>query len=130
MRRERGQATVELVALVPLLVAVAAAAFAVLAAGRASVAASAAAEAGAAAMLQGGDGADAARRSLAGWARGSTTVIIRAGDVRVTVRPPFPLLDELLTASAEAHAGQVAPRDELFPLRGGDGASAGVEAGS
>ena len=122
MRRETGQATVELVALLPLLVAVAFAVAAVLAAGRASAAADGAAEAAAVAILQGGDGADAARRSLADRPRGTTTVRIRGGRIRVTVRPSLPAFAGVLTATAEADAGRAAPPvSALLPIRGGDG---------
>ena len=123
--RAEGQATVELVALVPLLVVVGFAVTTVLAAGRASSAADAAAEAAAIAIIRGGDGAEAARRTLAGHARGSTTIRIRGGRVRVTVRPRLPLLAGSLTAMAEADAGRAAPvPDPLLPIRGGDGESA------
>ena len=123
MRRETGQATVELVALVPLLVAVGFAVAAALAAGRASAAADGAAEAAAVAMIRGDDGAGAARRARARFPRGSADVRIRGGRVRVTVRPPFPLFAGVLTATAEADAGRVAPAvSPLLPIRGGDGA--------
>jgi hypothetical protein len=125
VRRADGQATVELVALVPLLVAVGFAVVAVLAAGRASSAADAAAESAAVAIIRGTNGADAARRSLAGLPRDNTSVRIRGGRVRVTVRPPLPLLAGLLSATAEADAGRAAPVvDPLLPIRGGDGQSA------
>lgn len=124
MRRAGGQASVELVAIVPLLFAVALAAYAVLAAGRASTAAGAAAEAAAVAVLQGADAERAARHSLAGWPRSATTVQVRGGRVRIHVRPWFPLFAGLLTASAEADAGPPPAPDPLFALRGGDGASA------
>ncbi len=120
---ERGQATVEVVGLVPLLVAVAVAVFAVLAAGRASTAADAAAEAAAVAVIQGRDGEDAARRSLTGWSRDAATVTVRDGRVDVRVRPPVPILAGLLTASAQADAGRRPAPAPMFPIRGGDGAS-------
>lgn len=120
-----GQATVELVALVPLLVVVGFAVTTVLAAGRASSAADVAAEAAAIAMIRGADGAEAARRTLAGHPRGSTAIRIRGGRVRVTVRPRLPLLAGALTATAEADAGRAAQiPDPLLPIRGGDGESA------
>ncbi len=75
MRRARavdGQASVELVALLPLLVTVAVAAGHVLAAGAAHELAGHAAEAGAIAVLRGGgeaDARDAARAALPSWSR-------------------------------------------------------------
>ena len=125
MRRrgsQRGQATVELVALVPILVAVGFGVLAVLSAGRASSAAQGAAEAAAVAIIQGTDGAAAARRSLAGRRHRDATVSIRGGRVRVTVRPSLPFFEGALTASAEADAGRVTPVvGRLDPVRGGDG---------
>ena len=119
---QRGQATVELVAFVPILVAVAFAVLAVLSAGRASSAAHGAAGAAAVAILQGTDGAAAARRSLAGRRRRDATVSVRGGRVRVTVRPSLPFLAGALTATAEADAGRVTPVvGRLDPVRGGDG---------
>lgn len=118
MRRQDGQAAVELVALVPLLVAAAFATFAVLAAGRASATAESAAEAGAIALIQGGDPTRAAR-----LVAGPTAVVrIRGGHVRVAVRPALPLLAEALTAVAEADAGPRRPAPlTALDVRGGDG---------
>ena len=122
--REHGQATVEIVALVPVVVAVAFGIAAVLAAGRAAAAAEAAAEAAAVAIIQGADGASAARRSLADDPPGRTTVRVRGGRVRVIVRPPIPLFARALAATAEADAGRAAPDvHPLLPIRGGDGAA-------
>jgi hypothetical protein len=121
LRSATGQATVEVVALVPLLVAVALAAFTVLAAGRASAAAESAAEAGAIALVQGHDGAAAARAALG--TREGTAVRIRGGRVRVSVRPPVPFLADRLTAVAEADSGAAPPPSPLHLLRGGDGLS-------
>ena len=124
MRRQGGQATVELVALVPLLVAVGAAILALLAAGRASSAAEAAAEAGAVALLQGGDPEAAARAVLGDQGLRLSALRVREGEVRVTVRPSLSLPAGLLSARASAHAGVPRPGMETFPLRGGDGAGA------
>ena len=126
MRRasERGQATVELVALVPLLVAVGFGVLAVLSAGRATSAAEGAAEAAAVAIIQGTDGAAAARRALEDRPRRHTTITVRGGRVRVTVRPSLPLFAGALTATAEADAGRMTPTvGALEPIRGGDGES-------
>ena len=64
VRSERGQATVELAALLPLLAVVALAAYAMLAGLSAGEQAGVAAEAGAIAVLQDRDAADAAREAL------------------------------------------------------------------
>jgi hypothetical protein len=105
---EQGQSTVELVAMLPLLVAVALAVAQVLAAGAASEFAGHAAEAGAIALLQGGDPARAARDAVPGWSRSRLDVRVRGRSVRVVVRPAplVPPLASLLTARAEASAGR------------------------
>src|SRR4051794_41603184 len=72
--REGGQASVELVALLPLAALVVLAIGQLLAAGSARELAGNAAEAGAAALLQGSDPTAAARAALPGWSRERTTV--------------------------------------------------------
>src|SRR5262249_62134556 len=69
----RGQATVELVAILPLGLLVALTIAQLLAAGSARELAGNAAEAGAAALLQGSDPGKAARDALPGWSRGRAT---------------------------------------------------------
>jgi len=105
---ERGQATVELVGLLPLLLAVGFAVFSVLGAGAASEAAGAAAEAGAIALLQDRDPAAAARASLSGWPRRDIDIGVRDGAVTVRVVPhgPLPALDERLAATTTVHTGR------------------------
>jgi pilus assembly protein CpaE len=104
---ERGQAAVELVALLPLLVTVALAAGHVLAAGAARELAGHAAEAAAIAVLRGEDASAAARASLPSWSRDRIDVRVRGRAVRVRVEPlaVVPGVAELLTATATAHAG-------------------------
>lgn len=108
-RDTRGQSTVELVGLLPLLVAVVFAAAQLLAAGVASELADHAAQTGAMALLQ-DDGApkDAAREALPRWARDRADVEVRDRQVIVTVRPPSPLgpVADALTAHAVADAGR------------------------
>jgi len=103
-----GQAAVELVALLPLLVAVALAIFQALAAGVASELAGHAAQSGAVALAEGRDGVAAARASLPGWARSRVRVEVHDTRVHVHVAPPslLPGLGERLTASATADAGR------------------------
>jgi hypothetical protein len=102
-----GQASVELVALVPLATLIALAIGQLLAAGAARELAGNAAEAGAAALLQGGDPAAAARAALSGWARERTTVHVTGRRVEIHVRPRavIPVLAGHLDASASADAG-------------------------
>lgn len=106
-RREDGQATIELVAITPLMVALALAVAQVLAAGAARELAGHAAEAGALAKLQGGDAEVAARESLPGWARGRLDVEVEGEVVRVAVRPVplIPPLADALVARARAVGG-------------------------
>ena len=106
-RGEAGQAAVELVALLPLLVAVALGLLQALAAGVASELAGHAAQNGAVAIAEGRDGAAAARASLPGWARPRIDVEVHGTRVRVRVTPPalLPGVAERLTATASADAG-------------------------
>ena len=122
MRPARGQAAVEAVLLIPLVVVVVAAVAQVLAAGTAHERAAAAAEAGAVALLQDADPKDAVERAL-GAAAGRTTFVIDGHHVRVTVRPRAfaPALGDLLAATAEADAGEQADAAARTVVRGGDG---------
>ena len=104
---ERGQASVELVGMLPLVAAIALVVVHVLAAGAASEAAGAAAEAGAIALLQQRDPHEAVRRTLGGDAARSA-VTVRGGRVRVILRPraAVPALGQLLEVRATADAGR------------------------
>lgn len=106
-RDPAGQASVEIVAMLPVLAAVALAAGQLLAAGAASELAAHAAEAGAVAVLEGEDPAGAARAAVPGWSRERVDVTVHGGDVAVTLAPPalHPSLARLLAAHAEASAG-------------------------
>jgi hypothetical protein len=97
-----GQASVELVSLVPLVLAVGLVAGQLLAVGYSSVLAGNAAEAGALALAGGGDARAAVKEALPGWSR--TRVSVRGGEVRVELRPPTLLraLSGELEVSAEA----------------------------
>ena len=107
-RGQRGQSTVELVALLPVLFAVIWAVAQLLVAGAAAEYAGHAAEAGAVAMLEGGDAAAAARDAVPGWSRSKLAVEVDAASVRVAVRPPsiVPALAAALTAHAQARTGR------------------------
>jgi hypothetical protein len=106
-RSASGQASVELVALLPLAALIALAIGQLLAAGSARELAGNAAEAGAAALLQGSEPTAAARDALPGWSRDRTTVDVAGRRVEVHVRPRtvVPLLAERLEASVTADAG-------------------------
>ena len=108
--RDRGQASVELVALLPLLVAVALAVGHVLAAGAAYELAGHAAEAGAIAVLRDADAEDAARASVPAWARKRLSVRVRGRSVRVRLEPVavVPWAADALAVSATADLG---PKD-------------------
>lgn len=103
---ERGQATVELLGLIPVVIAVAIAVFCILAAGRARELAAHAAGVGAVALLQDGDPEAAARRAI-GRSAGAVDVSVRGRVVTVEVRPhlPVPTLEPLLAATRSADAG-------------------------
>jgi len=104
---ERGQAAVELVALLPLVVAVALGVLQALAAGLARELAAHAAHAGAVAVAEGRDGASAARAALPSWARSRIRVNVRGATVHVQVTPPslLPGIAQRLAADASADAG-------------------------
>jgi hypothetical protein len=104
---ETGQATVEFVALLPLVLTVALAAAAILAGQVAAEHAGQAAQAGAMALLQGGDPHDAARQALPEGVRNRTAIDVSGRRVMVRVRPRLPIgpLASTLTAHATADAG-------------------------
>jgi hypothetical protein len=105
----RGQASVELVALLPLIAVIALAVVTVLASHVAEEQAGEAAEAGALAVLQGGmEPKEAAEQSLSEAARKRATITVTDGRVHVRVRPrivlPIPGLAERLAGEARAAA--------------------------
>ena len=87
-RGERGQAALELLAVLPLLLAVALAATQLLVVGYASVLAGNAAEAAALALAGGGDPRAAAHDALPGWSRTRARLSVTGGHVQVRLRPP------------------------------------------
>lgn len=88
MDGERGQATVELVAAIPVLLLAGYVAFQLLAAGYALTIADGAAEAGALALASGNPAVGATREALPGWAADDAEVSVRGGRVTVRLRPP------------------------------------------
>jgi hypothetical protein len=104
---ERGQASIELLCLLPLLLAVALAAAQMLAVGYTSVLAGNAAEAGALTLAGGDDARAGVRAALPRWSRARARVDVSGGEVRVRLRPPALLrplarkLEVSATASVE-----------------------------
>jgi uncharacterized protein (UPF0548 family) len=109
MRRvtEIGQATIEVVAFLPVLVLAGLAIMQMLVAGAAREYAGHAAEAGALAVGDGRDATAAARDAIPGWSAHRLTVTAEGRKVRVRLRPPAILraVGDLLAAEAEADAG-------------------------
>jgi len=105
--RSGGQASVELVGVLPLVAVIALAVAQLLAAGAARELAGHAAEAGAAAILQHRDPGQAARAALPDWSRERMAVAVDGRVVRVVLRPPglLPGLASALAAHAQADAG-------------------------
>jgi pilus assembly protein CpaE len=101
---EAGQASVELLGVLPLLIALALAVFQLLAVGYTSVLAGSAAEAGALALAVGGDPRAGVREALPGWSRARAEIHVSGGEVAVRLRPPAVLraLGERLTVTGEA----------------------------
>jgi hypothetical protein len=87
-RDQRGQAAIELLGTLPLVLVIALVVAQVMAVGYASVLAGNAAEAGALALAGGGDAAAAARAALPGWSRARAEVAVKGGAVTVRLRPP------------------------------------------
>lgn len=110
MARQRGQATVEAVAAIPLLLLAGAIALQLFATGYALTLADGAAEAGALALAGGRPAKRATLDSLPGWARNRTTVSVKGGEVRVRLRPPalVPGLAGPLAVYSAAYARDVA----------------------
>jgi hypothetical protein len=88
MASERGQATVELLAAIPLLLVVGAIALQLLLAGYALTLADGAAEAGALALAAGRPPKSTAEGSLPSWAEGKADISVRGGEVTVRLVPP------------------------------------------
>jgi hypothetical protein len=105
-RRERGQAQIELIAGVPLLILAALVSLQLLAVLYAQSLADGAAEAGAIAAADGRDEERAARDGLPGWARSRIDVQAEDGRVRVELEPPalVPWLADRLAVDSDAYA--------------------------
>ncbi len=105
---QRGQASVEFVAMLPVAVVVMLTALQFLAAGATRELAGHAAGAGAVALLQRADARDAARDAVPGWSTSRMAITVRGGDVTVRMRPPtlVPGLARLLESTVHARAGK------------------------
>jgi hypothetical protein len=105
-RAERGQAQLELIAGLPLLILAALVALQLLGVAYAQSLADGAAEAGAIAAADGRDEERAARDGLPGWARSRVDVEVDDGRVEVELDPPalIPGLAEELSVSSSAYA--------------------------
>lgn len=114
LAESEGQASVELVGLLPLMASLAFGLLQVLAAGAAHEAAGSAAEAGAVALLQDADPRAAVVAALPSWARDRSEITVRGRRVAVRVRPrgPVPALTRRLTTESWADAG---PAGESAP---------------
>ncbi len=101
---QSGQATIELIGLLPAMVVVGLVLLQLLAAGYAAVLAGGAAEAGALALAAGADARAGAKEALPGWSRARARVAVSGGQVEVHLRPPSPLraLADRLEVSAKA----------------------------
>jgi hypothetical protein len=113
MTNDDGQATVEVIALLPLLLVAALAGAAILAAHAAGEQAGLAAQAGAMALLEGDEPRAAARRALPPAARDRAAIEVDGRRVAVHLRPNLPLaaLEKPLTAHATAAAAAPDPDD-------------------
>ena len=102
MAAERGQASVELLGALPVVLLVGAVLLQALALGYSAALAGSAAEAGALAAAGGGDAVAAARDAIPGWSRAGMRVDSQGGRVAVRLRPPSPL--SLVRRKLELHA--------------------------
>lgn len=105
-----GQSSIEILGLLPLLVAVTLVAAQLLAAGVAHSAATSAAEAAAMAIVAGTDPTDAAHAAAPSWSRRRMSIRITGRHVRIRITPPglVPGTSGLLATTAEADAGPAA----------------------
>ncbi len=105
-RGEEGQAQLELIAGLPLLILAALVALQLLGVAYAQSLADGAAEAGAIAAADGRNEVEAARDGLPGWARSRVDVEADAGRVEVELDPPalLPGLADRLAVSSTAYA--------------------------
>jgi hypothetical protein len=106
MVEERGQATVELLAAIPLLLMAGAIALQLLLAGYALTLADGAAEAGALALAAGRPAKSAAEGSLPSWAEDEAEIAVHGGEVTVRLAPPslLPAIGDRLAMTSSSFA--------------------------
>jgi Flp pilus assembly protein TadG len=123
----RGQSSIELLGLLPLLAAVTLGLAELLAAGLAHSAASSAAEAAAMAIVAGTDPTIAARAAAPAWSRSRMTVSIHGRHVTIHITPPglLPGTSQLLATTADADAGPAPSASAPTPAPSSDPTRAG-----
>jgi hypothetical protein len=99
---QRGQASVELLGALPVVLLIGLVLLQLLAVGYSSVLAGNAAEAAALAVAGGGEALSAARAAVPGWSRTRMRVDVRGGRVDVSMLPPTAL--DALARQLEVHA--------------------------
>ena len=104
MRFERGQASVELLGALPVVLLFGLVVMQALVVGYAAVLAGNAAEAGALAVADGAQPTAAARKAVPGWSRAGMRVSVRGGRVEVRMRPPSALAALARELEVRAHA--------------------------
>lgn len=106
MASERGQATVEMLAAIPLLLVAGAIALQLLLAGYALTLADGAAEAGALALAAGRPARSAAEGSLPSWAADEAEIAVHGGGVTVRLTPPslFTAFGDYLAVTSSSFA--------------------------
>jgi hypothetical protein len=102
--REEGQATVEVLAAIPILLLTGFVCFQALVTGYSQSLADSAAQAGAIAAIRGQSARAAARSSLPGWAGGRSRISVQGRRVQVRLVPPSPfgVLADLVTVDSSA----------------------------
>jgi hypothetical protein len=104
VRSVRGQASVELLGALPVVLLVGLVLLQLLAVGYSAVLAGNAAEAAALAVADGGEATKAARAAVPGWSRARMRVAVHGGRVEVRMRPPAALAALARELEVAAHA--------------------------
>lgn len=102
LREPDGQAAVEMMGALPVVLVLGLVVLQLLAVGYASVITGQAAESAALAVAGGGDAEEAARAAVPGWSRARMHVEVDGGRVHVTMRPPAAI--DALARELEVHA--------------------------
>src|SRR3954453_2723967 len=102
LRDHHGQAAVEMMGALPVVLLLGLVVLQLLASGYASVIAGQAAESAALAVAAGGGAEEAARAAVPGWSRARMHVAVRGGRVQVSMKPPAAL--DALARKLEVYA--------------------------